>query len=141
MGRFAVLQLSGCAGFDVSLLDAEAWLDEYKSVYQAGRPHISQLLPKCHPIDAVVSVDLYLPGCPPTPELFLAALLNPEDPRAGKIVCHECKREKLRDMRPKRLLGFQQGGALPGVCLINQGYLCVGSSTLGGGHLCPLCPV
>ena len=33
MKTFAVLQLSGCAGCEVSLLDADAWVDEYQLVY------------------------------------------------------------------------------------------------------------
>ena len=33
MRRFAVLQLSGCAGCEVSLLNAEEWVDRYKLVY------------------------------------------------------------------------------------------------------------
>lgn len=33
MKQFAVLQLSGCAGCEVSLLNAEAWLDEYRLTY------------------------------------------------------------------------------------------------------------
>jgi F420-non-reducing hydrogenase small subunit len=50
-------------------------------------------------------------------------------------------------LKPKHLLGFQQGEVLPDVCLINQGYLCVGTSTRGGcralctrpGHPCVGC--
>jgi F420-non-reducing hydrogenase small subunit len=50
-------------------------------------------------------------------------------------------------MRPEHLLGFQRGEVLPDVCLINQGYLCIGSSTRGGcrapcpraGHPCVGC--
>jgi F420-non-reducing hydrogenase small subunit len=94
-----------------------------------------------------VDVDLYLPGCPPTPELFMAALTDPEGYEAGSIVCVECGRKKLKDMRPQHLVGFQQGEVLPDICLINQGYLCVGSSTRGGcraictrpGHPCVGC--
>ncbi|UCD57945.1 MAG: hypothetical protein JSV16_02195 [Candidatus Hydrogenedentota bacterium] len=33
MKTFAVLQLSGCAGCEVSLLDADAWVDEYQLAY------------------------------------------------------------------------------------------------------------
>ena len=33
MKTFAVLQLSGCAGCEVSLLNADAWIREYKLVY------------------------------------------------------------------------------------------------------------
>ena len=46
-----------------------------------------------------------------------------------------------------QLVGFQRGEVLPDICLINQGYLCVGSSTRGGcrapcpraGHPCVGC--
>jgi len=210
-----VLQLSGCAGCEVSLLNAEAWVDRYRLVYmplvisaydvpevdvllvsggvrtdedlynlrrairrvrqvvavgtcaisggvanlgdrdevrelflaQAERRHLPHLLPKVRPVDSVVTVDRYLPGCPPTPELFMAVLFDPPDFKASRIVCHECGRKKLRDMRPIRLIGFQRGEVLPDICLINQGYLCVGSSTRGGcrapcpraGHPCVGC--
>ena len=206
MKTFAVLQLSGCAGCEVSLLDADAWVDEYQLVYmplvitthdvpevdvllvsggvqtdedlfrlrravrQAGqvvavgtcaiiggvhslghredvreffvaeevRQHVPRLLPKCRPIDAVVPVDLYLPGCPPTPELFMAALLDPSSLKTNKIVCVECRRKKDKKIRPTRLSGFQQGDMPGGTCLINHGYLCIGSSTRNGCNApCP----
>jgi F420-non-reducing hydrogenase small subunit len=204
--RFAVLQLSGCAGCEVSLLNAGQWIEEYKLLYmplvlsayavpnvdvllisggvrtdedvynlrraasraaqvvpvgtcaisggvaslgdrdevrevfmtQEGRRHLPRLLPRCRPVDAVVEVDRYLPGCPPTPELFVALLLAPPDLRLARIVCRECGRQKLRDMRPQHLVGFQQGETIPEICLINQGYACVGTSTRGGcGAPCP----
>jgi F420-non-reducing hydrogenase small subunit len=213
--RFADLQLSGCAGCEVSLLNAGEWLEEYRLVYmplivsaydvppvdvllvsggvrtdedlynlrqavkraervvavgtcaisggvaslgdreevreiflaQEGRHHVPHLLPKCHPIDTYVTVDRYLPGCPPTPELFMAALFEPPDFEASHVVCQECGRQKRRDMRPSHLVGFQQGQVQPEICLINQGYLCIGSSTRGGcrapcpraGHPCVGC--
>ena len=62
----------------------------------------------------------------------MAALLDPQGYKASSTVCGECGRRKLAGMRPKHLTGFQQGEVLPDVCLINQGYLCVGSSTRGG---------
>ncbi len=215
MKRFAVLQLSGCAGCEVSLLNADEWLDEYRLAYmplvvsahdvpeveslmvsggvqtdedlynlrravrrakrviavgtcaisggvanlgnrdevrelflaQEDRRHVPRLLPKCRPIDAAVNVDLYLPGCPPTPELFMAALLERPDFQPSKTVCQECGRRKVKDMRPAHLTGFRSGETLPDVCLINQGYLCIGTSTRGGrrglcthpGHPCVGC--
>jgi F420-non-reducing hydrogenase small subunit len=214
--NFAVLQLSGCAGCEVSLLNASEWYDKYDLVYMplvvsahrvpddvevllisggvrndedaynlqravrnvgkviavgtcaisggvtnlgdrdevrevflshANRMHLPHLLNKTHPVDAFVHVDLYLPGCPPTPELFMAALMNPDEFKASSIVCGECGRRKLNDMKPDRITGFQQGSVLPDICLINQGYLCVGTSTRGGcraictraGHPCVGC--
>jgi len=215
MRRFAVLQLSGCAGCEVSLINADAWIDRFRLVYmplvvssydvpeveillisggvrtdedlyklrravkcaekvvavgtcaisggvanlgdrdevreiflaQAERHEVPRLLPKCHPVDAYVDVDLYLPGCPPTSELFMAVLEDDPSFEASKVVCQECGRTKLRDMRPEQLVGFQKGHVLPDICLINQGYLCVGSSTRGGcrapcpraGHPCVGC--
>lgn len=215
MKQFAVLQLSGCAGCEVSLLNADAWVDQYRLLYmplvvtaydvpevdillvsggirtdedqynlrraarrakqvvavgtcaisggvaslgnrdevrelflaQAERRHVPRLLPKCGPIDEVVEVDRYLPGCPPTPELFLQVLGDRPDFRPARIVCEECGRRKTKDIRPTHLLGFQQGHVRPEFCLINQGYLCIGSSTRGGcrapcpraGHPCVGC--
>jgi len=196
---FAVLQLSGCAGCEVSLINAEGWFQEQRLAYMpliissedvpevdtllvsgavrtdedmyrlrhaarqaqrvvavgtcaisggvanlGDRPevrelffadnerrHVPRLLPKPRPVDAAVPVSLYLPGCPPTPELFMAALFDREGFEGSKTVCIECGRKKTRD-RPKDLLGSQSGEVDPEICLINQGYLCVGSSTRGG---------
>jgi F420-non-reducing hydrogenase small subunit len=205
MNRFAVLQLSGCAGCEVSLLNTGEWMDRFRLVYmplvisaydvpqvdlllvsggvrtdedlynlrrcaprsavvavgtcaisggvaslgdrddvrglfinQADRRHVPRLLPRCHPIDAFVDVDRYLPGCPPTPQLYMALLNETTEFKPARIVCHECGRKKMRDMRPQELLGFQQGQVLPDICLVNQGYLCIGTSTRGGcGAPCP----
>lgn len=204
--RFAVLQLSGCAGCEVSLLNAEEWIESYRLVYmplvvsaydvpevdvllvsggvrndedlynlrqavkraaqvvavgtcaisggvaslgdreevrqlfiaEGQRRHVPRMLPKCHPIDTFVEVDRYLPGCPPTPQLFMAVLLDPPDFKPSRVVCQECGRKKLRDRRPEHLIGYEHGQVEPGICLINQGYFCVGSSTRGGcGAPCP----
>jgi F420-non-reducing hydrogenase small subunit len=201
--EFAVLPLSGCAGCEVSLLNASEWCDRFRLVYmplvvsahhlpddvevllvsgsvrndedahnlqravrkagrviavgtcaisggvshlgdrddvrelflsQSNRLSLPHLLARTRPVDAFVNVDMYLPGCPPTPELFMAALLDPEGYKASSTVCGECGRRKLKDMRPKHLTGFQEGEVLPDVCLVNQGYLCVGTSTRGGCH-------
>ena len=40
-------------------------------------------------------------------------------------------------MRPTAITGSRSGVVLPDICLINQGYVCVGTSTRGGcGALC-----
>jgi F420-non-reducing hydrogenase small subunit len=200
MKRFAVLQLSGCSGCEVALLNAEEWVDQFDLEYmtlvmsaydvpevevllvtggvrteedlyrlrravrmadevvavgtcaisggianlgdrtevrevflaQEERVHLPDLLPKCRPVDTVVKIDRYLPGCPPTPKLFMAILRKLPDLKIAKTVCQECGRKKVREMRPKHLYGFQQGEVLPDVCLVNQGYMCIGTSTRGG---------
>lgn len=206
--RFAVLQLSGCSGCEVSLLDAEEWLHQRQLVYmplilsvenipevdtllvtgavyteddlyrlrraskrareivavgtcavsggvinlgfrdsarqvfleRAERRQVPRLLPRSRAVDTVVPVSVYLTGCPPTPRLFMALLFERDSFKAVPSVCIECGRTKTRD-RPQRLVGCQQGTMEevdPKICLINQGYLCIGSSTRGGcGAPCP----
>ncbi|MHB1356658.1 MAG: NADH-quinone oxidoreductase subunit B family protein [Anaerolineae bacterium] len=198
-GSFGVLQLSGCAGCEVSLLNAEEWVGRQQLAYmplvlaaddlppvdillvsgavrtdedlyrlrkaakrapiliavgtcaisggvanlgdredvravffaEMERRHVPRLLPKLHPVDAIVPVTRYLPGCPPMPHLFMTALFGPSDIKMPASVCIECGRKKTRD-RPQRLRGIQEAVPDPEVCLINQGYLCIGSSTRGG---------
>ncbi len=200
MKQFAVLQLSGCAGCEVSLLNAEEWISTYHLAYmplvisahdipnvdvllvsgsvrtnedlytlreairhahqvvavgtcaisggvahlgdreevrqfflsQDERPDLPHLLPRSRPIDDIIPVDRYLPGCPPTPELFMAALSIASDFKTSASVCLECGRKKDKEIRPTGLVGFLKGEVQPGLCLINQGYLCIGSSTRGG---------
>ena len=200
MQQFAVLQLSGCSGCEVSLLNAEEWMDKYKLAYmplvasvydlpyvdvllvsgslsndedlynlrhavrkakkvvavgtcaisggvahlgdrdevrqlflnQHERYHLPRLLPKSRPIDSRVAVDCYLPGCPPTPELLIAALFDTPGFKVASSVCQECGRRKPKEMRPSHLVGFLKGEVQPEICLINQGYLCIGASTRGG---------
>jgi F420-non-reducing hydrogenase small subunit len=202
MQQFAVLQLTGCAGCEVSLLNAEEWLEEYELVYmplvisansipdvdillvsggvrtdddlyrlrravphakkvvavgtcaisggvvnlgnrdevrelflaEEDRRHLPRLLPRCRPIAEVVPIQQTLPGCPPTPELFVKLLFHPKDLRIAKTVCRECGRKKHKEMRPRHLAGVLHGSVLPDICLINQGYLCIGISTRGGCH-------
>jgi F420-non-reducing hydrogenase small subunit len=200
MKQFAVLQLSGCSGCEVSLLNAEEWIDQYKLAYmplvasvydlpqvdvllvsgslrsdedlynllhavrkakkvvaigtcaisggvahlgdrdevrrlfltQQERYHLPRLLPKSRPIDSRVAVDCYLPGCPPTPELFIAALFEMPGFKIASSVCQECGRRKSKEMRPIHMVGLMKGEVQPEICLINQGYLCIGTSTRGG---------
>jgi F420-non-reducing hydrogenase small subunit len=213
--KFAVLQLSGCAGCEVSLLNSTEWLHNFELVYmplvisasnvpsvdvllvsggvqtsedlyklmravnsakeivavgtcaisggvtnlgnrddvrelflsEAERFHLPRMLPKCHPIDDYVEVDRYLSGCPPTPELFMQLLVPDPDYVPKRNVCQECGRKKLKDMKPDHFFYSQRGSPDPEICLINQGYPCVGTSTRAGcnalctrpGHPCVGC--
>jgi len=114
---------------------------------QTERRHVPRMLPHPHPVDSVVAVDRYLPGCPPTPRLFMAALFESEAFTPAKTVCLDCGRTKIRQ-RPNKLIPFQAGHVIDSdICLINQGFLCIGSSTRGGcgapctraGHPCVGC--
>ncbi len=99
---------------------------------EEGRLHLPHLLPECRAIGEVVSIQQALPGCPPTPELFVKLLFQPKNGQMPKTVCQECDRKKQKEMRPRHLSGLLMGAVQPGICLINQGYLCIGTSTRGG---------
>src|SRR3990170_6430425 len=95
------------------------------------------------PLDAVIDVDYYLPGCPPTPKLIanaVGALLSGNLPPRGAVLagtralCHECR---LNATKPEKLLlkdlkRVHQVTVDPEKCLLAQGVLCLGPVTRGG---------
>lgn len=204
--QFAVLQLTGCAGCEVSLLNGGDELDLAKLAYMplvvsahdvpevdvllvtggirtdedlfklreaaskvkkivavgtcaisggvAGlgdrhdiRKHflasthqgrVPRMLPKCMPIDTEAEVDIYLPGCPPVPDLYIKLLNDPDSLKTTSIVCKECGRRKPKDLRPTKLTEAIHKDDDPNICLVKQGQLCVGTSTRNGcGAPCP----
>ncbi len=94
-------------------------------------------------LDQVVEVDYYLPGCPPTPKIIVAAvqaLLGGTAPARGSVLapdvalCEQCPRKDTRPTdltvtqlrRPHQVLIDEQ------TCLLAQGVLCLGPATRGG---------
>lgn len=85
------------------------------------------------PIDEVVKVDLYLPGCPPHPYFIAAglrALLGASGPPlTGKTVCSECE----RTMRKVQGVALNKGAVTADddtACFLSQGVMCLGSVSL-----------
>lgn len=88
----------------------------------------------------VVDVDYYLPGCPPPPDLILAAvgvIASGNLPPKGtviageKSVCHSCDRVK----EEKKVTGFNRIHEVipdPERCFLEQGIICAGSVTRDG---------
>ncbi|MCS6816737.1 MAG: methyl viologen-reducing hydrogenase, partial [Blastocatellia bacterium] len=103
---------------------------------------IPPLTDRVYAVHEVVPVDIKLPGCPTTPELFVEALtaLLEGKPFAlsGKSVCDECPliREKKAVSalkRPLEPIEFTPGEPLNTVrCIMEQGYLCLGPATKAG---------
>lgn len=102
-------------------------------------------LPEFHdtvrPLDHVVEVDDYVPGCPPPPKQIWAvveAIVTGKLPPRGAVVgasdktqCDECKRKK----NEKKIQGFKRIATAipdPDTCFLEQGFLCVGLATRGG---------
>lgn len=108
--------------------------DEVRQLFfdKAHRSTVPPMLPKCRPIDQEVEVALYLPGCPPVPQLYVGLLRDDVTLKTNSIVCKDCGRKKPKDIRPKKLESMERPGLDPDICLMKQGHLCVGSSTRNG---------
>jgi F420-non-reducing hydrogenase small subunit len=117
-----------------------------------GELHLPSFYPAVKSLDQVVKVDYTIPGCPPEPHQIWAVLQavvgvllhGAEPPPSGSIlgagqvaVCQECMLEKCektiqRFYRPYEII------PQPGVCLLEQGLVCMGPATRSGcGALCP----
>ena len=85
------------------------------------------------PIDEVIDVDLYLPGCPPHAHYIfesLSSLVEGREPKAGQeTVCAGCKRV-MKKTEVSTISNSQEGIADDDICFLSQGYICLGSVTL-----------
>lgn len=99
-------------------------------------------------LDQVVDVDYTIPGCPPEPPQIWAVLeaviSGAELPPPGSILgaenvalCEECA--LARDVKKiDRFYRPQEKLPEPEICLLEQGFLCMGPATRAGcGALCP----
>lgn len=86
------------------------------------------------PNNEYVDFDIYLPGCPPTSKIIataVTALLTGQPIELpAHAVCYYCEREKKETPIQKFQRDFE-GTPDPEQCLLEQGYICQGSSTWG----------
>jgi F420-non-reducing hydrogenase small subunit len=99
-------------------------------------------------LNQVTSVDYYVPGCAPTPNIIagaVQALLSGHLPPAGTVLapdialCEECPRldTKPQDLSLERFYRPSEILVDEGICLLTQGLLCMGPATRAGcGQLC-----
>ncbi len=100
---------------------------------------------RVYAVDEVIKVDLRIPGCAPSADIFAdavtALLTGKEFKIEEKAVCEDCplKREKKAIATIKRPL---ETAPIAGRCLLEQGYLCLGPATrtgCGGHEKIPRC--
>lgn len=85
------------------------------------------------PIDEVIDVDLYLPGCPPHAHFIfeaLSALIEGKPPRVRQeSVCGGCNRV-MKKTEVNQIKNLASSVADDELCFLSQGFLCLGSVTL-----------
>ena len=104
---------------------------------------LPELRHRVTPLNHVIPVDYYLPGCPPPPQLVkdaLHAVLSDHLPEPGTVfgdpraLCHSCPR---LSSKPDHITitGFKRLHETlwdPDVCFLAQGLVCLGPATRGG---------
>jgi F420-non-reducing hydrogenase small subunit len=100
------------------------------------------------PLDQVVRVDYYIPGCPPQTErlleVFTAIVTHAELPPPGSVIgagdkaqCDECIRIKTENKRIKKINRPWEIIDDGITCFLEQGILCMGPATRSGcGYRC-----
>jgi F420-non-reducing hydrogenase small subunit len=111
---------------------------EYSILKGTKLPELKDLM---YPICNFVDVDYYIPGCPPMSFLIvhtLKSIVNRKQPiRYQSVVCTECHR-RIVPAKLDRLYGIYEKEADPKLCLVSQGFVCLGSLTRDGcGAPCP----
>ncbi len=101
---------------------------------------VPELLPIVHPAGDFTEIDYFLPGCPPKELLvwdILMPLIKGESPDVPKkSVCADCSRW-MDHVEFDKLNRRIEGDPDPQKCFLSQGYVCLGSVTLGRcGALC-----
>jgi F420-non-reducing hydrogenase small subunit len=117
-----------------------------------GELNIPEFYDAVKTLEQVVEVDYTIPGCPPEAHQIwavlevVAAALQGEGalPPKGSIlgashlaVCEECLLEK-KEKQIQRFYRPYEIAPQPGICLLQQGLVCMGTAARGGcGALCP----
>jgi len=131
-----------------STVNPEGVLPQTTFAHNGDRVTLPGFYDTVRALDQVTSVDYYIPGCAPTPNIIagaVQALLSGDLPPVGTVLapdialCEECPR---LDTKPQdlSLAGFKRPHQVlidEGTCLLTQGLLCMGPATRAGcGQLC-----
>jgi F420-non-reducing hydrogenase small subunit len=117
-----------------------------KSQVPEGELTIPTFFDQVRPLNKVVTVDYFLPGCPPAvPRILDAvnAIFANDLPAKGsvlgpnKALCDDCDRNKHVAKKMEDIKRSYEVRADPGVCFLEQGIVCMGPATRGGcGQRC-----
>jgi len=105
--------------------------------------NLPKLFESVYPLDRMIPVDYYVPGCPPSPRIVadaLRVLLSDPLPDPGSVLapdralCDECPRKDSHDPELKidRYYRVQERVLDTGTCILAQGVPCLGPATRAG---------
>jgi F420-non-reducing hydrogenase small subunit len=109
---------------------------------------LPEIYGRVYALNDIISVDYYLPGCPPPPHLIMAAIsavLEGKLPPKGstlaphRALCDSCKRNKSKPERMaiREIKRIHEVEADPDTCFLAQGIICLGPATRDGcGEAC-----
>ncbi len=111
---------------------------------------IPKYLEYAYPLDSIVDVDYYVPGCPPPTDLVKDVVLALKDyaeggklPKKGTVFasnlsqCHDCTREKPEKIVIEKFHRIHEVKLDPNKCFLAQGVICMGPATRSGcDHRC-----
>jgi F420-non-reducing hydrogenase small subunit len=121
---------------------------QQKTKVKEGELTLPEFYNTVQTLDQTIDVDYYLPGCPPPPDLIMAAvtaILEGKLPEKGsvlapnKALCDTCPRaeskpDKLAISEVKRPWQIKMD---PDLCFLAQGIICMGPATRTGcGETC-----
>ncbi len=111
--------------------------------YKEGKCPLPVLEPSVRALDQVVTVDYYIPGCPPQASQVMTALdaiISGNLPPTGSVIgpahslCEECplKPKEGEFKKIERIVDRLDVVPDPNRCLLEQGFLCMGPATRAG---------
>jgi F420-non-reducing hydrogenase small subunit len=111
-----------------------------------GPIEIPEMWDTVKPLDQIVDVDYYVPGCPPQSDQILNVVTavidilkngKPLPPKGtvlgagAKTCCDECHRER-KEKKIKKFFRPHEIIPDPNECLMDQGIICIGPATRSG---------
>lgn len=133
--------------FTVEELEEEAYINSVSTVNPEGiipNEDVPALESRVRPLDAVMDVDLMIPGCPPRSDVVAEAVLtllrNETIELPVTNLCEVCPREKPPEGLAMDFIKrqFELGKPEDDLCLISQGLICMGPATVSlCGAECP----
>lgn len=133
--------------FTVEELEQESYINSVSTVNPEGiipNEDVPALESRVRPLDAVMDVDLMIPGCPPRSDVVAEAVLtllrNETIELPVTNLCEVCPREKPPEGLAMDFIKrqFELGKPEDDLCLISQGLICMGPATVSlCGAECP----